>query len=123
MLNLDMISRNDPDSLQIIGAYQNPGLVKIIRKQNRSTGFILKESKGRNMGGGSDHINFYRKGIPAVFLFTGLHRDYHKVSDNPDRVDAEKAARVARLAFLAAWSMANEGSHYKVILPPVTTEE
>jgi len=45
----------------------------------------------------SDHYNYARKGIPIVFLTTGLHVDYHKVSDSPDKIDYEKMARVTRL--------------------------
>ncbi|MEI6681928.1 MAG: M28 family peptidase [Bacteroidota bacterium] len=117
MINLDMISRNDPDSLEIIGARQNPDLVKIVRKQNKSIGFKLAESKDETLDAESDHYNFYIKGIPDIFFFTGLHQDYHKVSDNPGRINAEKASRVARLAFLTAWTIANEHKHYKIIMP------
>ena len=117
MLDLDMISRNNPDSLEIIGAKQNPGLVKVVRKQNRETGFILAESKSKHMDGGSDHASFFNAGIPAIFFFTGLHADYHQVTDSPERINPEKAARVARLAFLTAWTIANENRHYKIIRP------
>ncbi len=123
MLNLDMISYNHPDTLEIVGARQNPDLVKIIRKQNKKVGFKLDESKSKRMGGGSDHYNFYRRGIPAVFFFTGLHKDYHQVGDNPDRINASKAARVARLAFLTAWYIANDKHHYRLIKPTYENED
>ncbi|MFZ4523676.1 MAG: M28 family peptidase [Bacteroidales bacterium] len=115
MINLDMIGRNDPDSLELVGARQNPGLVKVVRKQNREIGFRLAESKEDHMDGGSDHASFFGKGIPAIFLFAGLHPDYHEVTDNPNRINSEKAARVARLAFLTAWRIANESNHYKIV--------
>jgi hypothetical protein len=112
MINLDMISRNSPDSLEIIGAVQCPELTKIIEKENHETDFILSLKK---MSGGSDHWNFYKKDIPSVFFFTGLHPDYHHVSDNPDKIDARKAARVSKLAFLTAWWIANDDHYYHVI--------
>jgi hypothetical protein len=115
MLNLDMISRNSPDTLEIIGAKQNPGLMKIVRKQNIKPGFVLAESKANHMGGGSDRAGFFKKDIPAIFFFTGLHKDYHKLTDSPDRIDAKKAAHVARLAFLTAWTVANEHRYYKIV--------
>ncbi|MEI7727317.1 MAG: M20/M25/M40 family metallo-hydrolase [Bacteroidota bacterium] len=117
MLNLDMIGRNDPDSLEIIGAKQNPGLVKIVRKRNKEIGFTLSESKSERMDGGSDHASFFKKGVPVIFFFTGLHKDYHQVTDSPDRVNADKASRVARLAFMTAWTVANERQRYKMIKP------
>ena len=45
----------------------------------------------------SDHINYARKGIPVLFFTTGLHEDYHKVSDEPQKIDYEKMARVGTL--------------------------
>jgi hypothetical protein len=115
MIDLDMISRNHPDSLEIIGAQQNPDLVKIVRKENRKVKFVLGESKGDNMGGGSDHYSFYRKNIPDLFFFAGIHKDYHQVSDNPDRINSGKAARVSRLAFLTLWKIANDDQRYKLV--------
>ena len=114
MLNLDMIGRNNPDSLYIIGARQNPGLLKVVRKQNKAIGFTLVESQNKQLDGGSDHASFFYQGVPVLFFFTGFHPDYHKVTDQADRIDADKAARVARLAFLTAWTVANENKHYKI---------
>jgi Peptidase family M28 len=45
----------------------------------------------------SDHYNYARKGIPIVFFTTGLHEDYHKVGDEPQKIDYEKMARIANL--------------------------
>jgi hypothetical protein len=45
----------------------------------------------------SDHFNYARHGIPIAFFTTGLHADYHEVSDDPKRIDYEKLARVTRL--------------------------
>ncbi len=45
----------------------------------------------------SDHYNYAKKGIPIVFLTDGLHPDYHKVTDEPSKIDYTKLGRVARL--------------------------
>jgi len=115
MLNLDMISRNDPDSLEIVGANLNPGLMKVVRKVNKTIGFTLSVSKDRRLDGGSDHASFYRAGIPDLFFFTGFHPDYHQVTDEIGKVDAAKAAKVAKLAFMTAWTIANESKHYPMV--------
>lgn len=47
---------------------------------------------------GSDHAPFYRKGIPVVFLHTGTHPYYHKVTDTPDRLNYKGIAEIAKLA-------------------------
>jgi len=113
MLNLDMIGRNAPNSLNLVGAASSPDIAAITRKENKKVGFKLVDDN--SVMGGSDHFNFYKKGIPFMFYFSGLHVDYHQVGDNPDKIDYDKASRVARLAFLTAWHIANDNQHYSII--------
>jgi Zn-dependent M28 family amino/carboxypeptidase len=47
----------------------------------------------------SDHYNYARYGIPVVFMTTGLHGDYHQVTDEPQYIDYPHMARVGRLVF------------------------
>jgi hypothetical protein len=106
MLNLDMISRNGIDSLTIVDSLTSPMLYNLIKDENRHVGFTLR-TMDDGMFGRSDHANFSAKGIPSMFFFTELHRDYHQVGDNPDRTNPSKAARVAQLVFRTAWRLAN----------------
>ena len=55
----------------------------------------------------SDHFNFARKGVPILFFFNGTHDDYHRPSDEPDRIDGEKAARIAQLLYWLGIEIAN----------------
>ncbi len=55
----------------------------------------------------SDHYHFARKGVPILFFFNGVHPDYHQVSDHPDRIDAEKAARIVQMVFYIGLDVAN----------------
>jgi Zn-dependent M28 family amino/carboxypeptidase len=55
----------------------------------------------------SDHYNFARKGVPILFFFNGVHQDYHQVTDSPDKIDAEKASRIAKLLFHLGLEIAN----------------
>ena len=55
----------------------------------------------------SDHYNFVKNGIPVIFYFDGNHKDYHKPTDTPDKIDCELLAKRARLVFLTAWELAN----------------
>ena len=57
----------------------------------------------------SDHINYARKGIPIVFFTTGLHEDYHKVSDEPQKIDFDKMARVGNLLLTLGSTLGNRG--------------
>jgi len=60
----------------------------------------------------SDHASFARKRIPMLFFNTEGHADLHKVTDNPDRIDYNKAARISRLGFRVAWHIACSDEHY-----------
>lgn len=55
----------------------------------------------------SDHFNYARKGIPIVFFTTGLHEDYHKVSDEVQRIDFAKMERVGNLLIDLGTTLAN----------------
>lgn len=112
MLNLDMISRNS-DSLQLIGEKENPDLAEIIRKEAANYPLKIVDSDDHYIGG-SDHYNFYINGVSSLFFFTGTHDDYHRVSDNPDKVDHLKASNVSKLAFQSAWIIANSKKYYKI---------
>jgi len=55
----------------------------------------------------SDHYNYAKKGIPIVFFTTGLHPEYHKVTDSADKIDYDKLARVSRLLLHVGVAVAN----------------
>jgi Zn-dependent M28 family amino/carboxypeptidase len=55
----------------------------------------------------SDHYNFAKHGIPVIFYFSGVHEDYHRPTDTPDKILYDKLEKVARLVFHTAWELAN----------------
>ena len=55
----------------------------------------------------SDHYNFAKLGIPSVFLFNGVHADYHKPTDSPDKIEYDALAKRTQFAFVMAWELAN----------------
>jgi hypothetical protein len=114
MLNLDMISRNGSDTLQLDGLKQNPDMAEIISKEAKKMKFINIEGS-EDLFSRSDHYNFFKKGVSAMDITSGLHADYHTVRDNPDSVDPAKAARISVLTFKTAWIMANERKYYKTV--------
>ena len=62
----------------------------------------------------SDHYNFAKKGIPAIFFFNGIHADYHQSTDTPDKIEYDALAKRAQLAFVLAWELANRPERIKV---------
>ncbi|MCL5019986.1 MAG: M28 family peptidase [Patescibacteria group bacterium] len=112
-INLDMISRNELDSLYIIGDdLISSDLRRIIEEANSYIGLSFGHEYNRLNDPNmyffrSDQYSFAMYGIPSVFYFTGPHADYHKSTDEVEKVDTKKAARVTRLAFLTGWILAN----------------
>ena len=62
----------------------------------------------------SDHFNYARKGIPIVFFFDGVHEDYHRPGDEPQKIDYLKMQNVARTIYLILWDIANRPARPKV---------
>ena len=65
----------------------------------------------------SDHYNFARKGVPILFFFDGIHKDYHKPTDTIDKINFDLLEKRARLIFLIAWEIANRDEMLKRDIP------
>ena len=63
----------------------------------------------------TDSSSFASKGIPVIFFFAGVHADYHRPTDDFEKADLEKAARVARSAYRLGWQFAQGGEAPKKI--------
>jgi hypothetical protein len=120
-LNVDMISRNAPETIVLIGQeYSSLGpLVQSIANDRRELGLAVRSDPWpeERFFFRSDHYTFAREGIPSIFFFAGTHGDYHRPSDEVETIDPEKAARVARLVFYAAVRIAGDAD------PPEWTPE
>ena len=107
-INMDMVGRNHPDSLFLVGSRRlSSEFGDWVEEANAglSSPFALDYSYDapdhpERLYCRSDHWNFARSGIPVVKMGSGLHDDYHKPSDIPALINADKVARVA--AFAAA---------------------
>lgn len=66
----------------------------------------------------SDHYNFAKKGIPAVFYFNGTHDDYHQDTDTIEKINFEKMAVIGKLVFHTAWELANRDKRIEVDVEP-----
>ncbi len=52
-------------------------------------------------------INFAKKGIPAIFFFSGTHKDYHRPSDTVDKILFDKMEKIGQHIFHVVWELAN----------------
>jgi Zn-dependent M28 family amino/carboxypeptidase len=62
----------------------------------------------------SDHYNFAKLGIPIVFFTTGLHPDYHRPSDSPDKLDYKEMAEVTKTVSAVGWVLAEKTGRPKL---------
>jgi Zn-dependent M28 family amino/carboxypeptidase len=65
----------------------------------------------------SDHYNFAKHGIPIIFYFNGVHTDYHRPTDDVDKINFDLLAQRAQLVFATAWQIANRDARPKVDKP------
>ncbi|MCU0395970.1 MAG: M28 family peptidase [Chitinophagaceae bacterium] len=127
-LNIDMIGRTDTiyekkkdsslyvylvgedklsSDLPIIAAAANKGM-KMITDQRYNDPNDRQRIYFR-----SDHYNFAKNGVPILFYFDGIHRDYHRPTDTVDKIEFDLMAKRAQLVFLTAWEMANRNEMLK----------
>jgi Zn-dependent M28 family amino/carboxypeptidase len=62
----------------------------------------------------SDHYNFAKMGIPIAFFTTGLHSDYHRVTDSPEKIDYKQMLAVSKTLAAAGWVIANTATPPKL---------
>jgi hypothetical protein len=119
-VNVDMIGRVDekhadnPKYIYVIGADRlSSELHEINEAMNKKyTNIELdytfnEEDDPNRYYYRSDHYNFAELGIPAIFYFSGVHEDYHKITDTVDKIQFEKMETIAKLVFYTSWELAN----------------
>lgn len=119
-VNIDMIGRRDtlhPDTnnyVYLIGSdYLSTDLYNICEEVNKKYSFLTIDYKYNDKKDPnkfyyrSDHYNFAKNGIPVVFLFNGTHEDYHKPTDDIEKIEFDALTVRAKYAFAIAWEIAN----------------
>ncbi len=138
VLNLDMIGRNEEvppegggrfrglqpqtaesngNAVNILGTSRSADMKAAADKANRGIGLELKYRYDNNISQlmrRSDHWPFLQRGIPGVWVLTGLHPDYHTPQDRPERINYEKMERIARLVHQMSWDLAQQNGRPKL---------
>lgn len=104
MLNLDMVGRVRDGKLYVGGVGTSPAFAKLLEEANSSA---LRLESSRSGYGSSDHTSFYVSNIPVLFFFSGLHPDYHRATDTPEKIAAGEEARVDELVLRIAMALAS----------------
>lgn len=116
MVNMDMIGRYDPDKgMEISGLGTSPEAFNFIRAISYDG---LKFKQGESGTGPTDHASFYYANIPVLNFFTGTHEDYHKPSDDADKINYTAEASIIQLIESIVIQLDDNGQ-----LPFVRTKE
>ncbi len=107
LVNLDMIGRLG-ERLEVSGVRTAAGWTELITREN--AGLDLRLAFTWDIKANSDHHPFFVRGIPFLMLHTGLHADYHRPSDDADKLNATGMQAVSRLCFRLASELANRPS-------------
>ena len=131
VLNMDMIGRNEEvpegggarfrgldvqtaesnnNAVNIIGTTRSGSLKEVIDRANAGIGLTLRLRYDNNVSQlmrRSDHWPFLNRGVPAVWVHTGLHPDYHTANDDADRINYPKMEKIARMVYQASWDLAS----------------
>jgi Zn-dependent M28 family amino/carboxypeptidase len=113
MINCDMIGRNDPKKL-IIGVEKDaksepkyPKWVSLLKDVEKKYEITWDWSSFDSFIKRSDHWPFMEKGVPAMFFTAGLHADYHKETDNIEKINFAKEEKIGKIAFTILSRAAN----------------
>jgi len=82
-------------------------LAEALRAADQAVGLQLYLRESRTTMGGSDHAPFAQRGIPWVFFFASMNEDYHQPGDSLEKVNLPLVQKIARLAYLTAFTMAD----------------
>lgn len=110
------------DSISVIGGHQSEELLRIHKKSARKMGMASDFSMNSpdhpyRYYYRSDHYNFAKHDIPVLFYSTGIHVDYHKPSDDYERINFTKLEKVTELAFMVGYKLATKKERIKVDNP------
>lgn len=132
-INLDMVGRSaeketgpitdsekslaGPNGIYIITSDEDSEISEISNKICKDLNLVPSHALSEEFMNGSDHYNFHKKGIPVLGVTTGLHNDYHKPSDDFDKIDYLKMKRIAGYTFLVAYEIANKKKRLDIGIP------
>ncbi len=119
-LNIDMIGRIDPEKkdnpnyIYLIGSNKLSQELQDVSTEMNNTYTKLEldykyddPNDPNRFYYRSDHYNFAKNNVPIIFYFNGVHEDYHKMTDTPDKIEYDLMAKRAQLIFHTAWEVAN----------------
>ena len=138
VLNMDMIGRNEEvppggggrfrgleeqtaesnaNAVNIIGTTRSDALRQVVEQANAGIGLTLRlryDNNTSQLMRRSDHWPFLNRGVPGVWVHTGLHPDYHTANDDAERINYPKMEKITRMVYQASWDLANGSGRPKL---------
>jgi hypothetical protein len=99
-------------------AWSRSNITTTVERANERFGLTLKKNYDNNISQllrRSDQWPFLQHGVPAIWFHTGLHPDYHLVTDRADRINYPKMERIARLVHQTSWDLAQAQDRPKLV--------
>ncbi|MDF1702002.1 MAG: M28 family peptidase [Planctomycetota bacterium] len=116
MLNMDMVGRSKGGRMSMGGVGTAKGLKALVAKENKKHGLTMEwDPQGVAP---TDSTSFFRKGLPVLFFFTGLHEDYHKPTDDVERINFADMTRICRLVRDVAAEIGEREERLEFTRPP-----
>jgi len=110
-INLDMLGRNWADTIVAIGKEHSDlgATLERVNAAHPELRMVAIDDRWpeERFYFRSDHYNFARKGVPVLFFFNGVHEDYHRPSDSPEKINAEKESRILKLLYYLGLEIGN----------------
>nr|HEX4313523.1 M20/M25/M40 family metallo-hydrolase [Kofleriaceae bacterium] len=116
MINMDMVGRMRNNQLHVNGGDSATEWKELVAPACAAA--RVDCTIGGSGYGPSDHMMFYEKGVPVLFLFTGTHTDYHTATDDADKINCAGGARAAMIVADVAVATAARGTLTYVKAPP-----
>jgi hypothetical protein len=117
MVNLDMVGR-PAGRVLVSGVESAPGLDADLKAASKGRKVGLKSFREGAGVGSSDDTSFLVRKVPAVSFFSGFHGDYHRPSDDAEKIDVQGAAEVARIALSLVERIASRTERLEFVEPP-----
>ena len=117
MLNFDMVGRLRDDKLMVYGTATATEMAEIVAGANTAPAFKLVAIGDGT--GPSDHASFYLKNMPVLHFFTDLHDDYHRSTDDADKINAGGMARVVEYAERIVRTLGDRTARLTFVRAPV----
>src|SRR4029078_8736060 len=113
-------AQSNHNATNILGTVRSPDLRAAFEKATEGTTLALRfryDNNISNLMRRSDHWPFIQRGVPGVWVHTGLHPDYHTPNDRPEKINYVKMEKVARLVHQMSWNIAQQEDKPKLTPP------